>query len=164
MFLRPENHTAQPRALLRTLRSPLPCADPTKALLEIGKWSLAAQRCMELQVPLPPIELCYRGARSVFGAIFDNHPEVHTVLEWGQLERSHGYPDRLTAEGLRAILNWGEAKLTRAQTVHVAGQCSLWWITDVSAAFEDDWARPKGAIPELAALHTLSSVQWIERA
>ena len=52
---------------------------------------------MELRVALRPLEFCYRGARSIFGDIFDHHQDVHTVLEWGQLERSWGFPDRLTA-------------------------------------------------------------------
>ena len=102
--------------LLKRLTTPDPCSKPQTALKELFKWYAAVQRCQELHVTLPGVELLYRGARSIYGSIFDDNDDFSLRLRWTQHEQSFGFPHRLTHEGLKGINEFAQGELTALVT------------------------------------------------
>ena len=52
--------------LHKTLTSPNPCTSPAAALRELRRWFGAIKRSTEIEMPLPSIDLLFRGARSIY--------------------------------------------------------------------------------------------------
>ena len=71
-------------------------------------------RACDIGMSLPSIELLYRGARSIYSAVFEGD-DFGLRLRWTGVEQEGGYPHRLTHGGLKAINSFAGAALSAMQ-------------------------------------------------
>ena len=68
--------------ILRRLRSPNPCKDPASALAELRSWWSSMTRATELGIVLPDVQELFRGAVSIYEAVFADHLDPSVQFRW----------------------------------------------------------------------------------
>ena len=116
-------------SLHKTLTSPNPCTNPAAALRELRRWYGAVKRSTEIDMPLPSIDLLFRGARSIYVGVFEGD-DFELRLRWTSLLQRSGFPHQLTHEGLRDMNQFAEAELTQMVVTGRGSQNTTLPLTD----------------------------------